>query len=675
VRQPRLLTGLLLLAAIGLIISGCTIKSPETPSWETTWDMPLTNKAYSIEDIVDKLDTDEIVFDSLGNPNFSIIQQVDTTAVENSLTADATSNTYDDSLDVVDIDAPTVSPAVIPFDDLNLPVVADAIPVDTAFTHTDGLADFDNFDWAAISEGILEIEAVNDLGIDIDSLVINIYNTSDLSTPIGIAIFEDGVLDGQTLSRQVDLAGQFMEKSISYISHGIVLTQSLNLPTGDLTINGSFPSGLSVSSAYAEIPEFNKDMDQTVELTDESIIHEAIIATGSLSIEIVNGSALPMAIDLSVPSFVYNNSSLTITGNINGNSIFNREVDLAGYSFYPTGTTFPQTITVNVVATITDTAPVKYQVNATDSLMVISEVSEITFESVMGRIKPTDVDIEPIVQEVEMPEGFENAQLTHAQMKMTLYNNSNSDMYIDILLENEDQSKSVVAQDTARGKSALATEAQATEIILTSLVLSDFLDPTPQEIRISGVATMNPANLDSVEIHSDDFFYGDVEIYSPLAFALADTSVMDMDITEAEVGGEDSPDFGETIDYAVIQVEAASHLPVGVYVELYLGTRNDDAIFTDPNSVIVGRFYLESAETDEDGFAIEEVSMEFEDSLTSEEVAIFNNEIVYIAPRIGLLPTGDNGSYILGSDYINITSTARVRVNADDNLWDDDDEN
>jgi len=664
-------TGLLfMIAAALLIIGGCSINKPEAPSWETTWDMPLTNKTYTIEDLVDEMDTDKIIFDSLGNPSFSIIQDVDTISVEDNLTAPAVNNTYSDSLGIIDIDAPSVPATNFALVDLNIPIVVDQIPVDTSFLIDDNPSAFSNFDWAQISQGIVNIQVANDLGIAIDSLAIVIFNSSDLFTPLGVAIFESGINDGQVLNRQIDLAGELLESALTLRTYGAVSAQTIGSPSNDLVITTTFPSGLSVSSALAEIPGFTKNLNQVINLADESIIYEAEVDYGSMTLQIVNESNLPMNISLSIPNFELDDLAFSINESVNSNSTLNRNIDLSGYTFLPSGDTAPQTISIDVSAEIVSSAPTQYEIYSSDSLKVIAGVSEITFASVMGRIEPTAITIDPMSQAVDMPDGFEEAQLTQAELRMTLYNNSTADVYVDLLLEDENGDRNVSVQDTIRGKSLLSSIPEETEIIVTALTLSSFLNPAPQEINITGTAILNPAGSDSVRISRDDFFYGEVEIYSPLAFALSDTVDFDLDISDIEIDSEDMPDFEETFAYGKITAELTSHLPIGARVALYIGTNNDSAIFTNPNSIVVGPFTLQSAVTDVNGFAIEEVVSTFEDSLSSEEITIFENDIVYIAPQVELLPTAASGSVIRGSDYININATARIKVNAGEHLWD-----
>ncbi|MCP4580189.1 MAG: hypothetical protein GY839_01125 [candidate division Zixibacteria bacterium] len=667
--------GLLLLLAAGVIITGCSVEKPEAPSWETTWDMPLTNKTYTIEEIIEEMDSEEITFDSLGNPGFSISQEIDTIAVENNLTSPAVNQTYSDSLGIIDIDAPIVPPTNFALADLSLPIVIDVIPIDTSFSINEDLSAFGNFDWADISAGEINIEVANDLGIDIDSLAIGIYNTSDLGTPIGFTIFETGIADDQTLNRQIDLAGERLENALTLITFGVVDSQGIVAPANDMVITTTFPSGLSVSGAMAEIPGFTKDLNQVVDLGDESVIYEAEIDDGSMTLQIDNGTSLPMNVSLSIPNFDLDGSALTIDESIAGNNTLYRVVDLTDYTFTPSGISSPQTISIDVSAVIVGSAPTKYLINSSDNLDVSADVSEITFRSVMGRIESAEITIDPMSQDVDIPDEFAEAQLTQAELRMILYNNSTTEVYVDLLLENESGSRSLVVQDTIQARALAASTPLETEIIVESMTLSAFLNPAPSIINISGTAILNPAGDDSVRISKDDFFYGEVEIYSPLAFALSDTIEIELDASDVEIDSEDLPDFEETFAYGTINAELTSHLPVGARVALYIGFYADDRIFSDPNSVVVGPFTLEQAETDVNGYAIEEAISVFNDSLTSSEIVIFENDIVYIAPQVQLLPTGAGGSAIQGSDYINITATARVKVNAGEHLWEDDNDN
>ena len=285
----------------------------------------------------------------------------------------------------------------------------------------------------------------------------------------------------------------------------------------------------------------------------------------------------------------------------------------------------------------------------------------------MGRIQPTEITIDPMVQDIDMPDGFDNAHLTHAELRMYLYNNSTTDVLVDFQLQNNNGSN-ITASNIINGKPLVPSGAEVTEIILGGDSLSAFLNPAPSQITIAGSAILNPNNSDSVILTSADFFYGEVEIYSPLAFALDSASTLDLEITDIEMNPDDMPDFNETFVYGNINATLTNRLPVGASVTLYLSTL--PTVFDDPNAIVIGPFTLESAVTDANGYSIEEVVSTFNDSLTTDDIAIFDNEQIYIAPQVELLPTGVNGSIIQGSDYISINASVRLRIKAGDHLWD-----
>ena len=662
----------LMLLLIAFLV-GCSVKKPEAPSWETTWDLPLTSKNHTIQDLIDEMEDSLITFDSLGNPGFTITQEFDTVSVDDNLSAPGANHTHSDSLGVVDIDPPVINPASFSFADLDIPESAGQVPVDTFFTEDDTLDAFTSFTSVDVYQGNLLIEIVNELGIDIDSIAVVIIAICDTCTPnvIDTVIFEDGILDGSTSSRQINLTGKQLTNQITLNLYGAVKSQTINQPTGDLTIDCSFPSGISVSSAVAEIPGFTKDITQQIQLNDESIIYEAVIDNGTMTLQIINQTNLTMIIDISSSNFEHDGNAYSFADTITPQSTLNRSDDLSGYVFRPDGSTTPQSISINATAEILGTAPDHVEINCSDLIQITADVSDVVFSSVSGRLQPTEIDIEPMQKEVDIPDGLGDAQLTQAELRMRLYNNSTTDIYVDLLLSDETDTRNITISDTIWGKSNPTEEARETELTVGSLTLSSFLSPPPSEISITGLAIINPSYKDSISISKNDFFYGEVEIYSPLAFALNDTIELDLEITENEIESEDMPDFDETFIYGKIEAILTNHLPLGTQVSLFIGT-NSSTIFED-SMVVIGPFVLQSALTDDEGYVTDAVISVISDSLSSDEIQIFENDVIYIAPKVALMPTGDNGVIITGSDYVGITATARLKVKAGEHLWENDD--
>ena len=64
--STRFILGLIVVT-IFLTLVQCSVKSPEAPSWNTTFSVPVVNRTYQMVELVDKVGQDELGIDSLGN--------------------------------------------------------------------------------------------------------------------------------------------------------------------------------------------------------------------------------------------------------------------------------------------------------------------------------------------------------------------------------------------------------------------------------------------------------------------------------------------------------------------------------------------------------------------------------------------------------------------------------
>ncbi len=663
-----------IVAAAGLILlaSGCSIKKPEAPSWETTWTMPLVSKTYLMSDIIEEIDDSLIQIDSLGNPSFQVTRDLDSIRIGDNLTAEGVSQSYRDSLGNVDIDPP--SGQTVNFSKATLGII-DAggwIPPVT-FTHNEDLTDFSEFTWIRVDQGMISIEVNNDMGVRLDTLIITLYNRGDLGNPLGTAEFEDGIDQGESLTRTIDLAGDSVSNQLTLAIHGAI--NQLTLISGgsdNFATTSSFPVSIRASAAQAETPRISKDLSQDIELDGGSVISQATIDSGFLNLQIANGSQLPMEIELIFPNFTDAfGETLRIDESIEGNSSFQRQVDLNGYLLTPSSIDTPQVISILAQATVPASTPQQAIIHATDSISIEAGISDIIFRSITGTVEPTEIAVDSIETDIEVPSDIEDAQLTHATLSLTVYNNSTADIDLNLQISDESFSRQIAISGTAEGKANPAASPQATIFNVGSSELLDFLNPAPSRIVVSGNSIFNP-HREEVTISRDDFFYGQVTISSPLAFSLADTTEIDLDIDSTEINQDDTPDFDETFRYGAVRAVIANRLPIGARVSLYISALNDGSLMDNSDVVVIGPFTLESATTDSAGQATVAIESIFDDSLTAAEIGIFENPLIYISPRVQLLPTAGGSSYFRGSDFISVNARAAVQVHFGDNIWDDD---
>lgn len=661
----------ILSAAAGLLLlSGCSIKKPESPRWETTWDLPLVNKSYALSDILEQIDDSLINLDSLGNPYFEINENLDTVLVENNLRVQGENTNYIQYLGTVNINPPETQVINLTKASFGLPPGVPWIPA-ASFDHYEFMQPLEGFSWALIQDGQMDLTISNDLGVDLDTLIVTLYNQCDLSRPLGVAYFENGLSQGQTTTRSFDLSGDSVTNDLVYLMHGAVPASFVAGGTDTMLSTCSFPNEIVISAGQSEVPDLSRDLSRIITMGDSSLITQAVIDSGYIDIRVTNGLSIPIDMIIRMPNFTKGLDTLAIARDLPALGTVSQQVNLYDYAFRPSGTEKPQAIEVLAAATIAASAPDERSYKNTDSIQIEINISNVILRSVSGQVKPTSIDIDTIYSDVDIPDEINQAQLTHAILNLTVYNNSTADADLNLSINNQNFTNNLGLSGRIYGKLNSYSPPRATVLTLGSEELAAFLNPPPERIAITGQAVFNPDG-EIVTITSSDYFFGQVNITSPLAFSLNDTIKVELDINESDINEGDMPNLHETFGYGKISATLTNHLPVGAGVSLYVSTRSDSTIFDDPNALVIGPFTLNSAVTDNDGFAIEPVISVFEDSLDSQEILIFDNDKVYIAPKVVLMPTGSGGSYIQGSNFIGIRATARITINAGDNLWDDD---
>jgi hypothetical protein len=666
---PLIIASILILPLIAaLFVSGCSIKKPESPSWLTTWDVPIINRIYDIREILDKIDAENIVYDSLGNPGFQIIQDMDTVGVDSSLTFAGTSVDIRDSIGTLDIEPPTdINASANVNDFLN---VSSGVVAPQYFSYNEPLPPIDRFSWVDVASGTIDLTFFNGLEVDLDTFVVTIIDESDLHT-VGVATYVDGLDYLETETQSIDISGQRISNTLSidfdgYTTGGVLI--NVGPQNADATV--SFPGTVTVTAARAETPAINIGRTESTALTDSTMVVSSTIASGNIQFDIANYTQIPFTIDLVSDNLASGGNPLWVSRQVGAMGVTQVLIDLAGYSFSPVDSGGVQYVVVDLSASAPPSAPAQYTVSASDSIGVQAAISDITFESVTGRIGPTSVNVDPVQQDLDIPEGLDQARLTRAQLNVNIYNNSMVEADIDLSISGGGNVINVA--DRIAGKSSPGAAPMLTIVSVGGQELSDFLNPPPAQITVTGQALLNPDYVVTT-VTSGDYFYGEVEIYSPFALAIADTIPVDLDISDTEIDPDSRPDnFQETFRYGAIDVAIENHLPLAVSMMLYIGTVGDSTIYGHPATLALGPYDLEAGVTDVDGHVVEPTISDIADSLDSSQLSIFDRDTVYFGQIIDLLPTDPAGVEILGSDYIGINARARMQVQLGDNVWGED---
>jgi hypothetical protein len=642
---------------VGLLLtglSGCGIQSPESPSWDTEITVPLINHHYDMLELVDRIAEDALTYDSNGLISLTINQEIDTIAVDAGLSIADLSTGFSETLGMIELQSPEPVSEQILLED-HIPLILGDVPA-TGISSIKQLPQIAEIETAAIESGVLIITVENNFGLPLDSVTIAIID-NETSTQIGVTSFAGGIADGATKSKTIDLSGKTISNSLSFDAY-------LHTPGGTLfilsdnsvSITAEFSNTITVSSATARIPSQVKSYDQSVSFTDDNVITLAEVGDGQIEIQVDNVTNLSAELDVSIDQFTLGGVPLSFTVNLlpQQSEIVTR--DLSGYTFAPVEGEDHPTVNVEMNVSLPGSGLNAVQVSASDNFAVDIAVDNVTFRSVSGVIQPTEVEIDPITESVEIPNGFENFSLTSAVLTMTLHSAVNLPNEIEIHLEGD-------AGQTLDISRALTPGTVENPGITTIVIddLSDFLNPIPSEITVSGRATVGNG-VTHGSVTENDFVWATVEIASPLEITVGETE-FESDINEADLDDIDDEDT-DRLNSGTAYIHLTNHLPLGATLTVYLG--GDSLTLFDDPEVILGPVEVRSGTVGGSGLVIDSIGSVATLSLTREELQVLKNNTLYVGQVIAFSGTDGQTVRIVSSDYIDIQACISVNVRLGD---------
>ncbi len=349
-RSKTLLLLLVSAIIVDLISSGCGLKKPQAPSWMTTWDIPLANRTFTIAEILDDLHSTNIVYNDSGNPTIELTQNLDTTTVAQSLKVESTSMNLLDSVGILEVAPPSNVTSFTNLSDV-IDISLGFVPP-APFETIQPLGRIDNFTWAHIEQGLLDVTFHNALEIDLDTLIVTLIDSADMHQ-IGTLVFENGLPYLATETRQVDISGQTISNCIFMRCHGHTPGGLLiNAGSQRLESEVSFPNNLLVSSACARIEQFTRVKEGRFEIDDSTKIISSVVYQGNLNLQVANYSNLPFDVRLHSPNFKWQGSDFNISRRLEPHNLTEVTIDIAGYVFTPDQNSDSQFVTVEMINTM-----------------------------------------------------------------------------------------------------------------------------------------------------------------------------------------------------------------------------------------------------------------------------------------------------------------------------------
>jgi hypothetical protein len=646
---------LLLLAAaivVDLVSSACGLRKPQAPSWMTTWDIPLANRIYTISEILDDMDNDNIVFNDSGSPTIQLSQNLDTTTVAQNLKVEPTSMNLMDSVGILEVAPPENVNTFTNLSDV-MDIGMGIVPP-APFETIQSLGRIDNFTWAHIEQGMLDVTFHNALEIDLDTFIVILIDSVDMHQ-IGTLVYLNGLSYLETETQQLDISGQTISNSIFMQCHGHTPGGLLiNAGSQRLESEVSFPNNLLVSSACARIVEFTHTEAGRYEIEDSTKINSSLIYQGNLNLQVTNNSNLPYNVILRSSNFKWQGSDFAVNRRLEPHNLTEITIDLSGYVFTPEDSAEIQFVTVEMINTMIPSEDQEYIFRSSDSLNLHVDVSQILLESVSGRIKPIPITMDTVTCTLDLPQGLEQTTLTHANVNLSLSNNCMVAAFAEITVTGN--GRSLHLNGLVPGKDSPGAPPAVTSLSPSQEELAAFFDPPPSNLVITGRGTLNP-NYEIVTIRRSDNFWGEFNFQSALAFAIRDTVELKPEISKIEPNTKHNE-----FSYGQFDADLSNHLPIGAMVTFFIGCRSDSTLYTDPNTIKLGPYQLSAAQTDANGFVSEPVNSTISDSLGTEASRLFERDSLFVSQRVELLPTPSSGVIVVGSDNIRVGARARIQM-------------
>ena len=643
-----------------LTLAQCTIKKPESPEWITTLTVPLINRTYPMSELVWRMDQEgiEIVGDSI---IFSITEEIDTIRLDQSeLSVQSIDTSVSQYFGAIDIDPPTISPVTIAYSDISSLVVGVLPPV--SFSVDNDMPPISNFSTAYISNGEMYVVVSNNLGVDLDTIDITLYDIADPFVPLLITSqsFLSGISNGSTDSILIDLDDKTISNSLRitvscYTPGGVILSAD----DKSISTAVNFAGPLVVWSATnADAPAISLSDTTRIQLGEDGetdIIQNTTLTNGNLQLTIINNTQVTGTLSITLPDLVDNSLPLSVQQILAPSDSQTVNLDLSTYELTPSDLTAPQELEAIVsVLTVAD----RVDINQNQFFSISVSLNGLTFDEVTGVFAATRATIEPTTQDLDVPQGFEGFELSTAVLTLSIENGVQLPGSLNIHLVGSNGQEFDVAGLIAAGTS---------DSSITSFIVNDqaaaFLTPVPEQIDITGTAVFGDGQTVST-ITTNDFLHATVNIVAPLEMVITGSTI-ETDVEEEDIDIDDIDIITDHVEQISFIYTVSNSLPLGITANIYLSqTPNVSAIANDLD--ISGLSILSAPFSN--GLSTGFTSNADTALLLNDDIQVLNTDSLYILTEFVLEDTNGEAVRLIPDNSITITGRLEVQYHFDGNF-------
>jgi len=644
---------------IFLTLVQCTVKKPESPTWISDYSIPAISRAYHMPEIISKLDQPNITMDSAGEVAFGFSQELDTVRAEGELTLAGNSCNVIATLGKVNLSPQSPSPESFDLSDY-VPLSLDTM-VETSFDLEYAIPPRSDYGWIEVESGGVTVTLTNEFGLPLDTIIVTLVDLESQQT-IGIDTFPDpGLLNGATDSITVDLGG-------NRISNELRLDYHCHTPGGKLgsisdnilATSVNFTDGILVTAAEAEIPYIQRDTAQQIEIAQNDIIQSAVISSGAMHLTIDNLTNATVELGLRLPDFHQEGAELATINVVPPNMTENVTIELNGAIFEPADQIRPQEVRIEMAAIIDSTGPDQVEIHDYDSIGIFVSIMDLGFSSVTGVMDSTEVALNDIAVDVEIPRGFESIQLVEAIMTLEIVSSLQFPGELNIEISGNNGKQLNLAGSILPGTISNPATGRIVETDIAS-----FIYPIPSVMSLNGIALFGDG-ITFGTISSNDFIIPRLNVVSPIE-VIIEESFFITDTSSIDIGQKDIHRLTDHTKRVEFVGELVNHLPFGADIMIFMDS--DAARLNETEAtLVIGPLTIEAGEIGPLNTVINPAASPLSIPLDSGQVKILENEQIYAAQQITLHGTDGRQVRVLGTDFISIQGIFEISYEFDGNF-------
>jgi hypothetical protein len=568
---------------------------PVMPRWDIDLSAPVTDKTYSLSEIVDR--SPDVLQVAAGSTLLQLKTSVKAqpTYVGDRIALDPISTAFSSQVGAFSINSASFSlPITIPGLTAGQTQIIPPIPARDVPAANGNVPYVQS---AVLQSGTVTLTIENHMPVPmrIESLIIV---ANEAGGTIGQFDFGTTVIaSGSSRSVSANLAGvtvrqRVLVQNIRVSSPGSG-TSVVTIPNPMLVAVITSTNLVATSATVSNVDAQHTQVTRSIPLNSETLIKDVWINRGTLNLHVVSDVALQSTLRFRLLEVLTQSGAVyERVINLGARGSQDVSIDLSRCRIHGPANGFVRSLTADVIADVPGSSGSYVTISSTDQFSASVSSSVVVADSAIAVLKPTVIAID---QNVALSLGditkkFKGSlDIPNASLQFTPQTSMNVPMQLDLRLESKGGNGSTVTLQVpvTKGNAGLGTIDFAPGDVGT--FLSRVSGNIPDSLRVVGNVILNPDydTTMTTNIGRNGSFAGEVAFSVPMSLRIvggcfADTVVMGDTTNDGKTDQIIDPDVMKDVNLGRMHLEIDNGLPLGVKVKVVLLDNAHNPVLTIP---------------------------------------------------------------------------------------------